>query len=83
MEETKSWTKQKLLSFFLKTAVKQIRSNLKIQISFQWLTLINETQSQTQPKMTSSVQIGVALTFYFDVLCSAEFVEEGRFRQNF
>lgn len=43
--------------------MKQIRNNLETQKSFQWLTLINETQSQTQSKMTSSVQIGVALTF--------------------
>lgn len=43
--------------------MKQIKNYLEIQRSFQSLTLINKTQSQTQSKMTSNVQIGVALTF--------------------
>lgn len=60
----KWWTKkEKLLSSFLRTAVEQIKNNLEIQRSFQWLTLINETLSQTQSKATSNVPAGVALTF--------------------
>lgn len=51
------------MSSFLRTAVKQIKNNLEIQRSFQWLTLINETQSQTKSKMISNAQIWVALTF--------------------
>lgn len=63
-KQKSSWTKkQKLLSSFLRTRVEQIRNNLEIQRSFQWLTLMNEVQSQTQSKMTSNVQIGVMLTF--------------------
>lgn len=47
--------REKLLSSFFKTAVEQIRNNLEVQRSFQWLTLINGTQSQSQSKMTSNV----------------------------
>lgn len=47
--------KGKLFSSFLRTAVEQIRKSLEIQRSFQWLTLINGTQSQNQSKTTSNV----------------------------
>lgn len=47
----------------LMTAVEQIKNCWEIQRSFQWLTLINGTQSQNQSKKTGNVYSGAVLTF--------------------
>lgn len=47
----------------LMTAVEQIKNCWEIQRSFQWLTLINGTQSQNQSKKIGNVYTRAVLTF--------------------